>query len=142
MLSHFSLVRLFWTPWTNSLSGSSVAGIPQARILGVGCRALTQGVFPTQGSNLRLLRLLHWQMGSLPLRPPGKPNTSPVVNKIITSHPEACYIRISQQESFLNATMYVPPAFGLPAWKHAVCMSGFFPASWYCEVCHFCVAVF
>ena len=32
-----------------------------------------QGIFPTQGSNLRLLRLLHWQVGSLPLVPPGKP---------------------------------------------------------------------
>ena len=32
-----------------------------------------QGIFPTQGSNLRLLCLLHWQAGSLPLAPPGKP---------------------------------------------------------------------
>jgi len=29
-----------------------------------------QGIFPTQGSNLHLL---HWQVGSLPLAPPGKP---------------------------------------------------------------------
>ena len=27
----------------------------------VGCHALLQGIFPTQGSNLCLLRLLHWQ---------------------------------------------------------------------------------
>ena len=40
---------------------------------GVGCRALLQGVFPTQGPNPRLSCLLHWQMGSLPLVPPGKP---------------------------------------------------------------------
>ena len=39
----------------------------------MGCHALLQGIFPTQGSNLRLLRLLHWQAGSLPLAPPGKP---------------------------------------------------------------------
>ena len=32
-----------------------------------GCHALLQGIFPTQGSNLCFLRLLHWQMGSLPL---------------------------------------------------------------------------
>ena len=31
------------------------------------------GIFPTQGSNLCLLCLLHWQVGSLPLAPPGKP---------------------------------------------------------------------
>ena len=40
---------------------------------GVGCHALLQGIFPTQGSNSRLLCLLHWQAGSLPLTPPGKP---------------------------------------------------------------------
>ena len=31
------------------------------------------GVFPTQGSNLQLSSLLHWQVGSLPPEPPGKP---------------------------------------------------------------------
>ena len=33
---------------------------------GVGCHFLLQGVFPTQGSNLRLLCLLHRQVDSLP----------------------------------------------------------------------------
>ena len=40
---------------------------------GVGCHALLQGNFPTQGSNTRLLHLLHWQMGSLSLVPSGSP---------------------------------------------------------------------
>ena len=40
---------------------------------GVGCHALPQGIFPTQASNLRLLCLLRWQAGSLPLGPRGKP---------------------------------------------------------------------
>ena len=31
------------------------------------------GIFPTQGLNLRLPRLLHWQVNSLPLEPTGKP---------------------------------------------------------------------
>ena len=39
----------------------------------VGCHVLLQGIFPTQVSNLCLLCLLHWQAGSLPLAPPGKP---------------------------------------------------------------------
>ena len=43
--------------------GSSVHGILQAIEI--------QGFFPTQGLNLRLLHLLHWQAGSLPLEPPG-----------------------------------------------------------------------
>ena len=34
--------------------------------------ALLQRIFPTQGSNPRLLRLLPWQASSLPLVPPGK----------------------------------------------------------------------
>ena len=42
---------------------------------GVGCHALLQGIFPTQGSNLRLLCFLHWQEDSLPAEPPGKPVT-------------------------------------------------------------------
>ena len=42
---------------------------------GVGCHALLQGIFPTQGLNLSLLHLLHRQAGSLPLVPPEKPNT-------------------------------------------------------------------
>ena len=42
---------------------------------GVGCHAVLQGLFPTQGSNLHLLHLLHWQAGSLPLALPGKPKS-------------------------------------------------------------------
>ena len=37
------------------------------------CHALLQGISLTQGSNPRLLHFLHWQEGSLPLMPPGKP---------------------------------------------------------------------
>ena len=40
-------------------------------------RALLQGFFPTQGLNPHLLCLLHWQVGSLPLAPPGKPLLPP-----------------------------------------------------------------
>ena len=31
---------------------------------GVGCHSLFQGIFLTQGSNLHLLSLLHWQVDS------------------------------------------------------------------------------
>ena len=37
----------------------------------MGCPACLQGIFLTQGSKPRLLCLLHWQVGSLPLAPPG-----------------------------------------------------------------------
>ena len=42
----------------------------------MGCHALLQGIFPAQGSNLHLLYLLHWQVGSLPLAPSGKPKNT------------------------------------------------------------------
>ena len=54
-------------PW------SSVHGILQARILQWVGIFLLEEIFPTQGSNLHLLHLLHWHLGSLPLAPPGKP---------------------------------------------------------------------
>ena len=44
-----------------------------AKNTGVGCHFLLQRIFPTKGSNPCLLCLLHWQTGSLPLVPPGKP---------------------------------------------------------------------
>ena len=47
-------------PTDCSLPGSSIHGIFQARVLGVGCHRLFH---------------LHWQAGSLPLAPPGKPQT-------------------------------------------------------------------
>ena len=39
---------------------------------GVDCYALFQGIFPIQGLNPRLLRLLHCQAGSLSLAPHGE----------------------------------------------------------------------
>ena len=86
MLSLFSRVRLFQTPWT----------IYPARILcpwnspgknpGVSFHALLQGIFPTQGSNLCLLCLLHWQARSLPLASPGKPFKNTLRAKMYINH--------------------------------------------------------
>ena len=57
-----------------SQPGSWIHGILQARILEwVAMPSSGGGVFPTQRSNLLLLCLLHWQVGSLPLAQPGKP---------------------------------------------------------------------
>ena len=42
----------------------------QGKNTGVGCHALPQGLFPTQGWIVHLLCLLHWQASSLPLAPP------------------------------------------------------------------------
>ena len=40
---------------------------------GVGCHALLQWMFLTQGLSPCLFNLLHWLVGSLPPAPPGKP---------------------------------------------------------------------
>ena len=48
-------------PMDCSPPGSSVHGILQARTLELLCPS--PGILPTQGSNPRLLRLLHWQEG-------------------------------------------------------------------------------
>jgi len=60
-------------PMYYSPPNSSVHGILQAWNPGVGCHALLQGIFQTQGSNPHFLCFLHWWVGSLPLAPPGKP---------------------------------------------------------------------
>ena len=62
----------FCDPMDCSPTGSSVHGVLQARVLEWGAIFLLQRIFPTQGSNPHLLHLLHWQVGSLPLSPPGK----------------------------------------------------------------------
>ena len=72
MLSHSVMSSLLWP-----------SGLKTARLLcpwnfpdkntGVGCHFLFQGIFPTQGSNSRLLCPLHWQADSLLLALPVKP---------------------------------------------------------------------
>ena len=64
---------------------------------GVGCHSLLQGIFPTQGSNLCLVYLPHWQAGSLPLELPGKSKKA-----IATSSPSARILK--NQQSSMRAT--------------------------------------
>ena len=54
-------------PMDHSPPGSFVHEDSPGKNAGVGCHALLQGIFLTQGSNPCLLFLLHWQVGSLPL---------------------------------------------------------------------------
>ena len=64
LLSH---VWLFVTPLDRSPPSSSVHGTFSGKNTGAGCHVLLQGIFPTQGSNLYLFRLVHWQVDSWPL---------------------------------------------------------------------------
>ena len=83
-LSHRRSTSVFICLLRHSVVSDSVwpDGLQPARLLcpwgspgkstAVGCHALLQGVFPTQGSNPHLSHLLPWQAGSLSLAPPGK----------------------------------------------------------------------
>ena len=66
------------TLWPHGLQPARLLGPwdSPGKNTGVDCLALLQGIVPTQGLNLRLLHLLHWQAGSLSLRgePPDPPN--------------------------------------------------------------------
>ena len=61
-------------PMDCSPPGSSFTGILQARIL-KWVFMLSSNIFSSQGFNLCLLCFPHWQTGSLPLVPPGKPHS-------------------------------------------------------------------
>ena len=90
--------------WVTSVVSASLQpyGLWPARLLcpwdfpgkntGVGCHSLLQGIFPTQGLKPLLLCLLHWQAGSLPLVPPGKPSAS-LVRGIAKSQCRGCGYR-------------------------------------------------
>ena len=71
------------SPVDCSLPGSSVHEDCPGKKIEVGCHALLQGTVLTQGPNLHLLGLLHWQVGSLPLMPPQKPGSfiTPFIKK-------------------------------------------------------------
>ena len=74
VLSHFSHVWFFATPRTVAHLAPLFMRILQARILEWLAIFSSRGwIFLTQGLNPCLLCILHWQMGSLPLVPPGKP---------------------------------------------------------------------
>ena len=61
-------------PGSPPLQADSLSSEPSGKPknTGVGCHALLQGIFPTQGPNPHLLRLLHQQGTSLSPAPPGK----------------------------------------------------------------------
>ena len=86
-------------PYGLCSQGSSLHGILQVKNIGMGCHALLQGFFPTQGSIFHFLSVLHWQAGSLPPAPPGK---SYVVVHSVYIH----FVESFHHKSMLNAVKY------------------------------------
>ena len=70
VLSHFSRVQLFVTLWTVAM-GLSMGFSRQEYWSGLPCPP--PGDLPDPGIEPGSLYLLHWEAGSLPLVPPGKP---------------------------------------------------------------------
>ena len=71
-----------------SLLGFSVQGVLQARILEWVSMPTSRGSSLPQGSNPHLLCLLHWQVGSLPLLPPGKTLNDLYIHNGVFTHLE------------------------------------------------------
>ena len=72
MLSHFSHVQLFATPWTVARQAPQSMGILQTRILEWVAMPSSRGSSGLRNQTCISLCLLNWQVGSLPLVPPGK----------------------------------------------------------------------
>ena len=64
LLNHFGCVQLFVSPWTAACQAPLSMAFSSKN-------TLLQGIILIQGSNLHLLCLLHWQVGSLSPVPPG-----------------------------------------------------------------------
>ena len=98
----FSHVQIFATPWTVAHQ----APLPKGCWSGLPCPPA--GIFPTQGSNPSLLCLLHWQAGSLPLAPPGKPGTSSSDTEFFAQMPWSCFQKVCRHHPWPH-----PPKGGL-----------------------------
>ena len=106
--AHTQGCLIFFSPMDCSLSGSSVHGISQARILEQ-VAISTLGIFPTQGLNPCLLHLLHWQVGSLPVVLPEKPSKSTQHCKHSGNGDRSCYSPLVEEQktpcSFLEVCL-------------------------------------
>ena len=76
-----SCVLLFATLWT--VAQNALLSMGLSKNTGVGCHFLLQGIFLTEGSNLRLLHLLQWRVDSLLLAPPGKPRRPSYIQRLL-----------------------------------------------------------
>ena len=73
MLSGFSGVQLYMILWTVARKALLSLGFSRLKYWSA-LHVLLQGIFLTQGLNMSILCLLHWQVGSLSLAPPRKPH--------------------------------------------------------------------
>ena len=81
----------------------------------MGCHALLQRIFLTQGSNLHHLCLLNWQVGSLPLAPLGKPDGKKKGGVVGNKKKKmSCYMGILLPWQKLHSLICICPRFVFP----------------------------
>ena len=105
MCSVTQLCLTLCDPLDCSLPGSSVHGIFHKNT-GVGCHFLPQGIFPTQGSNLHLLCLLHWQADPLPLCLLGSLKKC-TIPQMMLKHKNYCHEKTDQNPCSYRMHIYV-----------------------------------
>ena len=92
-LSHFSHNWLFVILWTIACQAPLSMGFSRQEILEWVAMPSSRDL-PHQGSNLCLLCLLHWQAGSVPLVPPGKPGICEWEGTVLVC--SGCHYRVPQ----------------------------------------------
>ena len=92
-LSHFSHNWLFVILWTTACQAPLSMGFSRQEILEWVAMPSSRDL-PHQGSNLCLLCLLHWQAGSVPLVPPGKPGICKWEGTVLVC--SGCHYRVPQ----------------------------------------------
>ena len=90
----FSHGPLFTTSWTVAHQAPLSRGFPRQEYWSVGCHFLLHGIFLTQGWNLCLLRLLHWQLNSLPQSHLGSPSVSLLWLRNSSSACKECWVLV------------------------------------------------
>ena len=87
MLRHFSNVWVFLTLWTIACQAPLSTGFSRQEYWS-SLPCPPPGDLPNPGTEPTSLCLLYWQVGSLPLAPPGKPNSLLDLNPKSQSHPQ------------------------------------------------------
>ena len=126
-----SRVRLFASPWTTVLPGSSIHGIFPGKSPGVGCHFLLQEIFPIQGSNLHFLHC-RWMICSLSHQ--GRFNLKV---QVAQSCPALCNPMDYAVHGVLQARILVWAAFSFSRassqprdWTQVSCIASGFFTSW------------
>ena len=111
------LCPLFGSPWTTALQAPlSMEFCRQAYWHGLAFPSL--GIFLTQGSNLHLISLLHWQAGSLALRPPGKPFFFAIIIPVYFHNPKTPLYHYRAATLYSPSTQSLETTYLLALWEH------------------------